>query len=539
MRTAAALLNSVAGMVLLAFLNTLWQSAAVAALAWLAMRFLPRVSAATRLVVWWVVLGCVVALPLAQMAVRIPASKRAAVAGPVAAALETLTQRAPESPSPSDQPSAGTLTAEPVNAAIQATGATFTWHPPAFPFEFRAGRWPAVLAALWLMLACWHAIRIARSYLYLRGVKRRSREASKETHEQFARLLLDCRVDRPTRLLVSSEIVSPMAVGFLHPAVILPEALLADLGSDELEHVLLHETAHLARHDDWLNLVARIAAGVLALHPVAVWVFHRIEIEREVACDDWVVASTGEARPYAKSLARLFELCLARKQVVLASGMAGRASHLGERIEMLLRGGRDFAAQASTLQVTLLAAILLLAGVAGARAERWVAFSDRASVLSIRQSRLLPAITRRLDAYTFTRGVAWPLRRFQALAAGRRPVARLVVDRREQRPRSFLADLAEAGYKDLSVDEIVDLKIQGVTGEFVRGISEAGWGKLTPRQLIALKIRGVSPRYVRDMKRAGLRDLSLAEVIELRIHGVSPEELQEIHSLGFGPYTSK
>src|SRR5690242_21251323 len=43
------------------------------------------------------------------------------------------------------------------------------------------------------------------------------------------------------------------------------------------------------------------------------WILRRIEIERETACDDWVVARTQSARPYAQSLARLYELRLARR----------------------------------------------------------------------------------------------------------------------------------------------------------------------------------------------------------------------------------
>jgi len=62
------------------------------------------------------------------------------------------------------------------------------------------------------------------------------------------------------------------------------------------------------------NMAGRLAASVVALHPLARWVLGRIERERELACDDWVVALTGSARPYAASLARLFELCWTRRR---------------------------------------------------------------------------------------------------------------------------------------------------------------------------------------------------------------------------------
>src|SRR5205085_2946501 len=89
--------------------------------------------------------------------------------------------------------------------------------------------------------------------------------------------------------------------------------------------------------DDWTNLMGRLASAAFVLHPVAAWVLRRIEREREIACDDWVVAATGSAVHYAATLARLFEFCCTRRRELLATGMAHRSSNLGERIEILLR----------------------------------------------------------------------------------------------------------------------------------------------------------------------------------------------------------
>ena len=49
------------------FLNTIWQTAAVALLAWAALRWLPRINAATREAVWWAVLAFVVLLPVLRI----------------------------------------------------------------------------------------------------------------------------------------------------------------------------------------------------------------------------------------------------------------------------------------------------------------------------------------------------------------------------------------------------------------------------------------------------------------------------------------
>ena len=51
--------------ILSAVVNSLWQALAVAVLVWLALRFMPRINAATRYAIWWAALGVVLILPVA------------------------------------------------------------------------------------------------------------------------------------------------------------------------------------------------------------------------------------------------------------------------------------------------------------------------------------------------------------------------------------------------------------------------------------------------------------------------------------------
>jgi hypothetical protein len=353
-----------------------------------------------------------------------------------------------------------------------------------------------------------------------------------------------------------------MAVGFRRPAVILPAALLEQFQEAELDHVLLHELAHVARQDDWWNLYARLASAVLALNPIAAWVLRNIEREREIACDDWVVSMTGDARPYAASLARLFELCFVRRRMMLASGMAGRASHLGERIEMLLHRSREFTPKASIARVSVSTAVLLTLAIAGAQAPRWLAFAQDAPVAVVpavlpaaaddQTPQAAPAIAATPNApdapqpaLAASAPAAAPEAPPPAAAASAPFQASLPASTPRPGPAaaaskgSFLAALVAAGYGNLSVDEIIALKNSGVSAQFLTGINQAGWGRLSAQELIDLSNRGVNPEYIRKIKEAGIRDLTLKDVIEMANCGVRPETIQEIHALGFGPYTAK
>jgi len=342
---------NILGATFAALLNSLWQSAAMALLVWAALRFLPhvniRINAATRCAVWWAVLAAVVVFPLA------PQHTKARVEAPL---------RSYEPASNPVQAATVPVAAAPVETPVASSGIAGRM---AGPLTITAGAGLIVTFAIWSALSLFRMVQIIRSYRYLRGITQRSRAVSPERMVNFNCWLLAFSIDRTARLLVSSEIVSPMAVGFRRPAVIVPETLLNEFTSEELDHVLLHELAHIARYDDWTNLFAKLIAAILPIHPVAAWLIRNIEQEREAACDDWVVANTGEARPYAASLTRLFELCSARRRQLLATGMAGRASHLGERIEALLRSGRDFAPRVSLVRVALGAVILMGLVLAG------------------------------------------------------------------------------------------------------------------------------------------------------------------------------
>lgn len=316
-------------------LNSLWQGVIIAALAWLLMRSLPRLNAATRYVIWWAVLMLVLLLPF------VPARRQTSQAAPVVVSSAT----------------GGSI--NPLLPDVQGP-ALVEVRPTSMP------KWPLEMAAAWALLFLFRLARIAVSFLFLRRVKRRAMVSSEPLPP----------IGRNARLLISKEISSPMAAGFMKPAVILPESLRSELETTDFDHVVLHETAHLARRDDWTNLVARLLDAVFVLHPVVLWVLRRMDREREIACDEWVVARTGHARDYAASLARMYELRGVRNQEVLASGVFGRGSRLSERVELLVARDREFSARISVRRILLSTAILLALAAAGSRAPQWIAFAE-------------------------------------------------------------------------------------------------------------------------------------------------------------------
>lgn len=514
--------------ILAALANSFWASAAIVLVAWAAMRYAPRMNAATRHLVWWAVLAVIVAMPAGSWIAKARLARNPETSQTIAAAASE-----PDPPSTSKETTAPILTAAP---------------PARGGLEIPSGPWPLLALALWAAVFAGQLGRIAWSYRHLRGIKRRARRADPETRRDFDVWMLACGVHRPAQLLISREIVSPMALGFRTPAVILPEGLLPEFQDNELDHVLLHELAHIARRDDWSNLAARIGWAFLALHPAAAWVLRQIEREREIACDDWVVTATGEARPYAASLARLFEICFTRRRALLATGMAERASLLGDRIEMLLRRQREFTSRVSLVRVAVCAAVLVVLLAAGSQAPQWISFAQDQAIepavpLTPPELPAAPTPVAVPASPTSPSPDAAPAPPALAAAPQRSPAPAASQQNASPTPPaiprngSFLAALVAAGYGDLPVDDIIALKDNGIDAGFLTGVIRSGWGKLSPQDLIALHNHGVSPDFLRQVHDSGITGLKPRDVIDLHDNGLNGSYLHDIQAAGLGTYS--
>jgi TonB family protein len=134
---------------------------------------------------------------------------------------------------------------------------------------------------------------------------------------------------------ISTDVTMPIAVGIIHPAIVLPKGLAEMLAPADLERVLAHERAHLRRHDVAGNFVQRLIEALLFFNPWVHLAGRALMLEREAACDDWAVAKTGTADDYATLLASL-AVRLRHPQTPLATPSAlGSRRALIARIERL------------------------------------------------------------------------------------------------------------------------------------------------------------------------------------------------------------
>jgi beta-lactamase regulating signal transducer with metallopeptidase domain len=100
---------------------------------------------------------------------------------------------------------------------------------------------------------------------------------------------------------ISDQVKVPVVFGWWSPCLILPESLIGAAPAS-LEAILMHELAHIKRHDVLTQSLAQLMCCLHWPNPLAWMVERRLMIERERACDDIVLLSGGRASDYARIL---------------------------------------------------------------------------------------------------------------------------------------------------------------------------------------------------------------------------------------------
>lgn len=112
-------------------------------------------------------------------------------------------------------------------------------------------------------------------------------------------------IARKVAVRLSAEVASPFAARLIRPVIWLPLSMLSRIPADQVEALLAHELAHIARRDWLWNGIQCVGEALLFYHPAAWWLGRRIRQEREHACDDLAVAACGDAIALAEALAAL------------------------------------------------------------------------------------------------------------------------------------------------------------------------------------------------------------------------------------------
>ncbi|HZW53919.1 MAG TPA: M56 family metallopeptidase, partial [Candidatus Elarobacter sp.] len=258
-----------AAVALVSYLATaLWMGAVIAALGALVVRVWKPLDAAARYAVWYVALIAVVLGPLATT---------------------VALQRAQASPTPAQ-----------IAAKLQAAQDA---HTPVH-FAVRRPR-PAIAlppfvaygaAAVWLLVVLGGAARFVAGALVLARLKRDALPLAPERRAALPlwRSHAGAAGARHARLCVSDRVEVPVAVGLFDGMVVIPQQVMDEFEPCDVDRFVLHELAHLERRDDWTTVVQRVVQIAMFFNPAVHVIARQLDLEREIACDDRVVAETSD-----------------------------------------------------------------------------------------------------------------------------------------------------------------------------------------------------------------------------------------------------
>jgi TonB family protein len=154
---------------------------------------------------------------------------------------------------------------------------------------------------------------------------------------RFLELVEQINLTITPRLLVSLKVEVPMAIGWLKPVVLLPANMISGLNNAQLEMLILHELAHIRRHDYLVNFLQTIVEILLFFHPAVLWVSKQMRNEREYCSDDIAVQHCGDAIAYAHTLADTASLCTkAHNHTIPDMAMAASGGDLKQRVIRLV-----------------------------------------------------------------------------------------------------------------------------------------------------------------------------------------------------------
>src|SRR5207237_807828 len=83
---------------------------------------------------------------------------------------------------------------------------------------------------------------------------------------------------------------------------------------------------------------------------------------------------------------------------------------------------------------------------------------------------------------------------------------------------SYLDAMEAAVFKNLSADELIAMKVQGVTPAYVREIHDLGM-KPTPEEFIGMRVEGITPEYIREM-RSIAPNPNIDELMGMKVQGI-------------------
>lgn len=193
-----------------------------------------------------------------------------------------------------------------------------------------------ILVATWAAGTIFQLSRLMQSMRLLRRLASTARSVGPDIRRLTASATRRLALRHAPEVSWCAAAPSPLVMGLFRARVLLPHSV-DSLSVDELDAVLLHELAHIARHDQWAGLaVALIRALFWWCLPVGL-ITRRLGDLREQLCDAHVVASQGHGLNLAAALLNVCEGAMRGRPVFAAAAALGAAGSSGRALRIRIQ----------------------------------------------------------------------------------------------------------------------------------------------------------------------------------------------------------
>src|SRR5467141_3227379 len=391
------------------------------------------------------------------------------------------------------------------------------------------------LVELWFLGVLILSLRTAGGLLLIETMRRKEiKPIGQELQERCMALQRRMGLDRVIRYCECHRLDAPSVLGWFRPVVLLPMRALSGMDEQQIEAVIAHELAHIRRLDCFVNLFQIAVETLLFYHPAVWWVSQRVRAERENCCDDEAISICGDAVVYARALTLMEEW-----RAAPALMMAANRSPLAERVVRLL-GLDGAAARGRTRMAGLGVSFVCLTGaLLAGNAFLGVAHASLGTSSSAKQLQESSSVIIVKPEPVLAKERATQAAK-SAPAASSAPAPKPLPEKgkeqqagNDEKKQSYLDAIEAAGFKSLDVDEIIAMKVQGVTPEYIKAMHDLGL-QPTPEEVVGMRVQGVTPEYVRDMRTVA-QNLSIDDLIGMKVQGVTLQYVRELRELGLQP----
>jgi beta-lactamase regulating signal transducer with metallopeptidase domain len=426
-----------------------------------------------------------------------------------------------------------------------------------------------LIVLLWFVGMSVFLLRLMGNFAYVSYLKKHLCFSVESYWEEVLQGLMQrAGVWRSIQLMESALVQTPLLVGYLKPVILFPVGMINRLDPHEVEAILAHELAHILHHDYLLNLLQSIVEAMFYFNPAVWWLSDKIRQEREIAADDAAIRLTGDSMAYAKTLVAVQELAFERGMGAAAFAFAGhRKGQLFQRIQHVLqiKSPKNFNMEK---MVGTLAVVLVLFGLGYSQSKGNFAFGQNEAQMSVtgkpstgvwqadlKGDEVCMTFSRRFDGGSWSSSDCYAKTEFTALpmgkegeftmtqAAGKMTFTGKFEGDEGYGKFSFVADksfadwVAQQGITGVDDDAMYQLFFAKTDKAYVNSLKQAGYAKITSDNLVALSIHDVTIEKINSYnqlaEKLGDRKPNIDDVVALSIHDVTPQFAQQLESIGF------